>query len=200
MIPPDDQFILPDFFIPLLEVYHILHRCISGIDSSFGTLNRQRKGIHDDESSIFDLANHQTHDLVLSSGSSVYDLRTKVQVRICLLSSLKRRMTDHLDQGNSRDLDLFEIRWAARFADLSALAASRVWDISHDLLLLPWLLVQQLHLLCAIVLVEFIVGRQRLQSETLIQRTSILRGLRCERTCTSLLMSKLFCATSMLVV
>jgi hypothetical protein len=73
MIPPNHQLILLDSTIPLIVIHHILHRLIPRIHPRLRPLNRQRKRIHDVECSVLDLAVHETHDLVLASGTGVND-------------------------------------------------------------------------------------------------------------------------------
>jgi hypothetical protein len=75
VVPSNNQLVLPNLLVSILEIDHVLHRCVSGVDTGFGTLDGQGEGIHDDERSILDLADHQAHDLVLPSGSGVDDLQ-----------------------------------------------------------------------------------------------------------------------------
>ena len=82
MIPADDQLILFHSIVTLVVVHHILHRLIPRIHSRLGSLDGQRKGIHDVERAIPDFTIHEAHDFVLPAGTGV---------------------DDHLDQCDGRD-------------------------------------------------------------------------------------------------
>jgi hypothetical protein len=115
VIPSNHQLVLPNLLVSVLEIDHVLHRRVSGVDTGFGTLDGQGEGIHDDERSILDLADHQAHDLVLTSRSGVNDLQSfdkdswVERRKDGCLGGLK---SYHFDESNCRDLDFLEIRRA----------------------------------------------------------------------------------------
>ena len=86
---------------------HVLVRLIRGVDSSLSSLDRQSKGIHDDQRVPHDLPLHEAHNFVRNTRPRVYNLKNTINS--VLTDGLLA--THHLDNRHGGYFTYLEVMW-----------------------------------------------------------------------------------------